>query len=315
MATKSGAAPGLALWLALAGIVILADQVTKTLILGYFQLGDVRPVTDFFNLVRVHNSGAAFSFLAGASGWQRWFFVGLGVAASVFIVWMLKSHPTQKLFCFAVSMIMGGALGNVVDRLLHGYVVDFLQFRFAVGQVLFGSQQLDFPIGQFLPTHLNRTRALMEHAIEFAQMGGNIDITATGKGLHFHPTSVEAIRMALDAGVPVDQITLSSDSNGSMPIFDEKGNVVRLGVGDIQCLFDDWRLLVKAGLSLEDSLKIVTVNPAKRTGLFESKGSIEPGKDADLLLLGPDLNIDSVVAKGRLMVHKQKVMVKGTFDE
>mgnify|MGYP002391752527 FL=1 len=121
--------------------------------------------------------------------------------------------------------------------------------------------------------------------------------------------------MALDAGVPVDQITLSSDSNGSMPIFDEKGNVVRLGVGDIQCLFDDWRLLVKAGLSLEDSLKIVTVNPAKRTGLFESKGSIEPGKDADLLLLGPDLNIDSVVAKGRLMVHKQKVMVKGTFDE
>jgi signal peptidase II len=137
VATKSGAAPSLALWLALAGIVILADQVTKTLILGWFQLGDVRPVTDFFNLVRVHNSGAAFSFLAGASGWQRWFFVGLGLAASVFIVWMLKSHPTQKLFCFAVSMIMGGALGNVVDRLLHGYVVDFLQFRFAVLEPLF----------------------------------------------------------------------------------------------------------------------------------------------------------------------------------
>ncbi|MDZ7590329.1 MAG: signal peptidase II [Rubrivivax sp.] len=137
MAIKSGSAPRLALWLALAGIVILADQVTKTLILGWFQLGDVRPVTDFFNLVRVHNSGAAFSFLAGASGWQRWFFVGLGLAASVFIVWMLKSHPTQKLFCFAVSMIMGGALGNVVDRLLHGYVVDFLQFRFAVLEPLF----------------------------------------------------------------------------------------------------------------------------------------------------------------------------------
>ena len=137
MATKSGAAPGLALWLVLAGIVILADQVTKTLILGYFQLGDVRPVTDFFNLVRVHNTGAAFSFLAGASGWQRWFFVGLGVAAAGFIVWMLRGHPTQKLFCFAVSMIMGGALGNVVDRLLHGYVVDFLQFRFAVLEPLF----------------------------------------------------------------------------------------------------------------------------------------------------------------------------------
>lgn len=136
--TKAGgAAPGLALWLGLAAIVILADQFTKTLILGAFQHGDVRPVTDWFNLVRAHNTGAAFSFLAGASGWQRWFFVGLGIAASVFIVWMMRSHPTQKLFCFAVSMIMGGALGNVIDRLLHGYVVDFIQVRFGFLAPLF----------------------------------------------------------------------------------------------------------------------------------------------------------------------------------
>lgn len=129
--------PGLWLWLGLAVIVILADQVTKTLILGWFQLGDSRPVTDFFNLVRVHNTGAAFSFLAGASGWQRWFFITLGLVVSAGIVWMIRSHPTQKLFCFAVSMIMGGALGNVVDRALHGYVVDFLQFRFQVLEPLF----------------------------------------------------------------------------------------------------------------------------------------------------------------------------------
>ena len=121
---------GLALWLALAVVVILADQVTKTLIVGYFQLGDSRPVTSFFNLVRAHNPGAAFSFLAGASGWQRWFFTGLGLVVSGFIIWMIRSNPGQKLFCFAVSMIMGGALGNVVDRLLHGHVIDFLQFRF-----------------------------------------------------------------------------------------------------------------------------------------------------------------------------------------
>ena len=80
--------------------------------------------------MRVHNTGAAFSFLAGASGWQRWFFVGLGTVASAFIVWMLKKHPGQKLFCFAVTMIMGGAVGNVVDRLLHGYVVDFIQVHY-----------------------------------------------------------------------------------------------------------------------------------------------------------------------------------------
>ena len=134
MASRKGAAGGspglgLGLWLALAVVVILADQITKTLILASFQLGDLRPVTDFFAIVRAHNRGAAFSFLADASGWQRWFFVALGFAASGFIVWMMRSHPGQKLFCFAMAMILGGALGNVIDRLLHGYVVDFLDFH------------------------------------------------------------------------------------------------------------------------------------------------------------------------------------------
>lgn len=127
--THRSSSPSLALWLALALVVIVADQFSKTLILGWFQLGDSRHVTSFFNLVRAHNSGAAFSFLAGATGWQRWFFVAIGVLASGFIVWMLRSHPTQKLFCFAVTMILGGALGNVIDRLLHGYVVDFIQLH------------------------------------------------------------------------------------------------------------------------------------------------------------------------------------------
>jgi signal peptidase II len=122
-------AVGLWVWLGLALAVVVLDQLSKTLILDMFQLGDGRTITSYFNLVRVHNTGAAFSFLAGASGWQRWFFVGLGLAASVFIVWMLKKHPSEGLFCFAVSMILGGALGNVIDRLLHGYVVDMLDFH------------------------------------------------------------------------------------------------------------------------------------------------------------------------------------------
>jgi signal peptidase II len=117
-------------WLGLAGVVVLLDQLSKTVLVGSLQLNDSHAVTPWFNLVRAHNSGAAFSFLAGASGWQRWFFVGLGTLASAFIVWMLKKHPAQKLFCFAVSMIMGGAIGNVVDRLLHGHVVDFIQVHY-----------------------------------------------------------------------------------------------------------------------------------------------------------------------------------------
>jgi signal peptidase II len=118
-------------WLGLALIIFIFDQFTKTLILGHYKLGDSTYVTSFFNVVRVHNSGAAFSFLSNAGGWQRWFFTGIGVVATIFIVWMLRSHAGQKLFAFALACILGGAVGNVVDRVLHGYVVDFLDFHYA----------------------------------------------------------------------------------------------------------------------------------------------------------------------------------------
>ncbi len=118
-------------WLAIALLIILLDQFTKTLIVGNFQLGESRTVTSFFNVVRVHNAGAAFSFLAGASGWQRWFFVGLGTVATGFIVWMLRNHGGQRMFSWALSLILGGAIGNVIDRLLHGHVFDFIQLHAA----------------------------------------------------------------------------------------------------------------------------------------------------------------------------------------
>ena len=118
-------------WLGLALIILIADQFTKTLILGYYRLGDATYITSFFNVVRAHNTGAAFSFLADSSGWQRWFFTAIGVGAALFIVWLLRSHAGQKLFSFALACIMGGAIGNVIDRLMHGYVVDFLDFHIA----------------------------------------------------------------------------------------------------------------------------------------------------------------------------------------
>jgi signal peptidase II len=137
MAASAVGARRLWVWLGLALLVIVLDQVTKTLIVGAFQLHESHRVTAFFNIVRAHNTGAAFSFLAGAAGWQRWFFVVLGIAASVFIVWMLRKHPEQTLFCLAISLILGGALGNVIDRLLHGYVVDFLDFHWSFLSPLF----------------------------------------------------------------------------------------------------------------------------------------------------------------------------------
>jgi signal peptidase II len=129
-ASKSGGA-GMLHWLGLALIILIADQFTKVLIVGNYKLHDSTYVTSFFNVVRAHNPGAAFSFLADGTGWQRWFFTGVGVVAVSFIVWMLRSHASQKLFSFALACIMGGAIGNVIDRLVHGYVIDFLDFHWA----------------------------------------------------------------------------------------------------------------------------------------------------------------------------------------
>jgi signal peptidase II len=129
MARPSASTGSMLPWLGLALIILIADQFTKVLILGAYRLGDSTTITSFFNIVRAHNTGAAFSFLAASSGWQRWLFTAIGIGATVFIVWMLRSHAGQKLFSFALACILGGAIGNVVDRLLHGYVVDFLQFH------------------------------------------------------------------------------------------------------------------------------------------------------------------------------------------
>jgi signal peptidase II len=127
MAPRASARGSWLPWLGLALGVLIVDQFTKVLILGYYHFGDTTRVTSFFNIVRAHNTGAAFSFLAQASGWQRWFFTAIGVVAAGVIIWMLRSHAGKKLFSFSLACILGGAIGNVVDRLLHGYVVDFIQ--------------------------------------------------------------------------------------------------------------------------------------------------------------------------------------------
>ena len=123
-ARRTGA---LAPWLGIAAAVIVVDQITKAMIVAAMRLGDVRTMTPYFDIVRAHNRGAAFSFLNEASGWQRWFFIALGLAAAVFIVWLLARHGGQRMFGWALALILGGALGNVIDRVLHGHVVDFLQ--------------------------------------------------------------------------------------------------------------------------------------------------------------------------------------------
>lgn len=132
MATRkrfsSSSNAGLAPWLGIAAIVILLDQLSKITITRLFAYGDSHPVTSFFNLVLVYNKGAAFSFLAQSAGWQRYFFTGIGIAAALFIIYLLKKNPGQRLFCSALALILGGAIGNVIDRVAYGHVIDFLDF-------------------------------------------------------------------------------------------------------------------------------------------------------------------------------------------
>jgi len=116
-------------WLTLSALVIVLDQLSKAWITSHFAFGESFTVLSVFNLVLAHNTGAAFSFLSDAGGMQRWLFTFIAVVASVWIVWLLRRHATQTLFALALSMILGGALGNLVDRLAYGYVVDFLQFH------------------------------------------------------------------------------------------------------------------------------------------------------------------------------------------
>ena len=133
MATKkrfsSSSTNSLIPWFGIAAIFILLDQLSKITIAKLFVYGESLTVTSFFNLVLVYNKGAAFSFLAAESGWQRYFFTVIGLVAVAFILYLLKKHAGQRLFCWALALILGGAVGNLIDRVLYGHVIDFLDFH------------------------------------------------------------------------------------------------------------------------------------------------------------------------------------------
>lgn len=122
----SSSASGMTLWLGVAAIVVLLDQLSKVTLSQLIVYGQSERITSFFNLVMVYNKGAAFSFLADQLGWQRYLFAGISAAASLLIIWMLKRHASQRLFCWALALILGGAIGNLIDRIAYGHVIDFL---------------------------------------------------------------------------------------------------------------------------------------------------------------------------------------------
>ncbi|HYJ18498.1 MAG TPA: signal peptidase II [Burkholderiales bacterium] len=135
---SSSALRGLAGWLGLSALIIVLDQVSKAMILASIELGrQVEVLPPVFSLVLTYNRGAAFSFLATEAGWQRYFFILIAIGASALIIYMMTRHKADRFLCFALALVLGGAIGNLIDRVLHGAVVDFLLFRWPGGPALF----------------------------------------------------------------------------------------------------------------------------------------------------------------------------------
>lgn len=127
---KSNSRQSFLLWLGLSSLLLILDQLTKIIAKNSLIEGISQPVTSFLNWTLVYNSGAAFSFLAQAGGWQRWFFTGVGIVAALIMIWLIRKNSHQTIFSLALSLVLSGAIGNVIDRILYGAVVDFVDVHY-----------------------------------------------------------------------------------------------------------------------------------------------------------------------------------------
>ncbi|MDR7071916.1 beta-aspartyl-peptidase [Fictibacillus barbaricus] len=177
----------------------------------------------------------------------------------------------------------------------------------------------DLPVSQFYPTHINRNSYIFEAGIQYAKKGGIVDFTTSTTKQFIEEGEVKSsvgLKRMIDAGVPVEQITFTSDAQGSLPAFNDRGEFIGLRIGKVNSLYKEVRDAVQSeGISLETALQTITSNPARILKL-KNKGQLLTGLDADLVLLNKEnLNIDTVIALGQVMVREGKAIVKGTFEE
>lgn len=169
----------------------------------------------------------------------------------------------------------------------------------------------NIPIGQFLPTHVSRSPSLLEQGIDLVRRGGSIDLNPSRD----ESRTLSVVETLRDAGVDLTRVTFSSDGNGTQCRFNEEGELVGYGIGEVSTLGEAFRAIVGSGtLPLTEALRLFTSNPADILGLSDRKGRIGEGMDADILILDGDLNVDDVFARGRLMVDEGRALVKGTFE-
>jgi len=176
----------------------------------------------------------------------------------------------------------------------------------------------EIPAKQFMPTHINRIRHLAEQGMEFIQMGGYVDLTASFYKTEDNPDCMsigDTLKLYMEKGLPLEHICASSDANGSMPVFDENENLVSIDVGHAEVLFQDIRSAINEGIvTLEQGLGLITANPAKALRLYPRKGTLKEGSDADILLLDDALNIHTVFARGQVMVRDHQAVKKAFYE-
>ncbi|WP_223701938.1 beta-aspartyl-peptidase [Sutcliffiella deserti] len=227
-----------------------------------------------------------------------------------------SSQPTlNEIAKIAASARVGGMLSGK-GGIVNIHVGDSPTKLSLIERVV---DETDIPISQFYPTHINRNRGLFEAGIGYAKRGGYVDFT-TSTVQNFldngEVTCNHGLKEMLDSGVPIDQITFTSDGQASLPEFNKTGELIGLQVGQVRSLYQAVRKAVlEENIPLEIAIRVITQNPAKILKLG-NKGTISIGKDADLVILDQDtLNIQTVIAKGKVMVLNGKVLVKGTFEE
>ena len=212
------------------------------------------------------------------------------------------SHPTRDELIRLVSDIRMASLVSGKVGELHVHVGASPE---GIEPIMDIVRTTDIPISHFRPTHLGRR---LEEASQFTHMGGYADITAKAGVSEFFPGLMET-------AVP-ELLTISSDSNGSMPKWDEKHeHIVGMGVGDMANLYRVvYEMVTQQGVALEKALPFITSNVARALELYPRKGCIAEGSDADMVLLDEGYQIDTVLAKGRIMMQDKQVLVKGTFE-
>ena len=180
------------------------------------------------------------------------------------------------------------------------------------------ADETEIPITQILPTHINRNGDLFKSGEKYINKGGYIDLTTSTPENLLAPgelSASEALSILVNNNSNIENVTFSSDGNGSMPIFDEDGKLIKVGICTVSSLYDEVRKAIqKYNVNLEDAIKVITSNVSKVLKLHK-KGSIEIGKDADLVIVNEDdLNIDTVIAMGKVMIENGEVIIKGTFE-